>query len=81
MSIRSKSKVVCGAKDLSVFFRTATVETTTARGATETTGACPSISAGQRIEQMYQLADIFASIFEVLPDEHKQAIASKRAAA
>jgi hypothetical protein len=74
MSIQSKSNEVRGAKDLSVF-RTATVETTTARGATETTGPCPSISAGQRIEQMYQLADIFASIFEVLPDEHKQAIA------
>jgi hypothetical protein len=33
-------------------------------------------SQEQRIEQMYQLAHIFASIFEALPDEHEHAIAT-----
>jgi hypothetical protein len=36
---------------------------------------------GQRTEQMYQLADIFASIFEALPEEYEQAIASTPEAA
>ena len=36
---------------------------------------------GQRIEQMYQLADIFASIFEALPEEYEHAIATTPEAA
>ena len=35
----------------------------------------------QRVEQMYRLANIFASIFETLPDEHIHAIATSREAA
>jgi len=44
----------------------------------------PTTPQQQRIEQMYQLADIFASIFEALPgeqDEHAYAIATTRKAA
>ena len=41
----------------------------------------PTTTQGQRTEQMYQLADIFASIFEALPAEHEQAIASTPEAA
>ena len=41
----------------------------------------PTTTQEQRTEQMYQLADIFASIFEALPAEHEQAIASTPEAA
>jgi hypothetical protein len=41
----------------------------------------PTPTQGQRTEQMYRLADIFASIFEALPAEHEQAIASTPEAA
>ena len=41
----------------------------------------PTISQRQRVEQMYRLANIFASIFETLPIEHVDAIASARDAA
>ena len=41
----------------------------------------PTTSPGQRIEQMRQLAIIFASIFEALEDEHEHAIATTREAA
>ncbi len=41
----------------------------------------PTITQGQRTEQMYQLADIFASIFEALPEEYEHAIASTPEAA
>lgn len=81
MSIKPKSNGVRGAKDTPVF-PSATAETTTLHVATETTGAAPpTTSAGQRIEQMYQLADIFASIFEALLAEHEHAIATTREAA
>jgi hypothetical protein len=36
---------------------------------------------GQHIEQMYQLADIFAAIFEALPEEYEDAIATRPEAA
>jgi hypothetical protein len=51
---------------------------------TETAGAAlplPTITPGQRTEQMYQLADIFASIFEALPEEYEHAIATTPEAA
>ena len=35
----------------------------------------------QRIEQMYQLAEIFAAIFETLPDGYEDAIAATHEAA
>ncbi len=41
----------------------------------------PTTTQGQRTEQMYQLADIFASIFEALPEEYEHAIASTPEAA
>jgi hypothetical protein len=41
----------------------------------------PPTTQGQRTEQMYQLADIFASIFEALPEEYEHAIASTPEAA
>ena len=41
----------------------------------------PTATQGQRTEQMYRLADIFASIFEALPEECEHAIASPLEAA
>ncbi len=45
---------------------------------TETADALPlpTTTQGQRTEPMYQLADIFASIFEALPEEHEHPIAT-----
>jgi hypothetical protein len=51
---------------------------------TETADAAlplPTTTPGQRTEQMYQLADIFASIFEALPEECEHAIATTLEAA
>jgi|HubBroStandDraft_5_1064220.scaffolds.fasta_scaffold170744_2 hypothetical protein len=69
MSIKSKSKAVPGAKEPP--FPSATAETVSG----------PVGSQEQRIEQMYQLADIFASIFGSIKDEHEHAIATTRDAA
>jgi hypothetical protein len=82
MSIKSKSNEVRGTKDTPTC-PGATPEPSTLRVALETNGAPPTTPAGQRIEQMRQLADIFASIFEALPDEHEHehAIATTRQAA
>ncbi|HMD17469.1 MAG TPA: hypothetical protein VKH18_12445, partial [Terriglobales bacterium] len=46
-------------------------------------GPTPLATAAQRlhVEQMYRLANIFASIFETLPIEHVDAIATARDAA
>ena len=80
MSIKSKSNAVRGAKD--PLFPT-TVETASTILPVTTAGALatlPTTAPGERIEQMYQLADIFASIFEAL-DEHEHAIATTREAA
>jgi hypothetical protein len=74
MSIKPKSNGVHGAKDTFVF-PNATAENTSPYVVTGTT------VTGQRIEQMYQLADIFASIFEASAEEHEHAIATKRDAA
>ena len=81
MSIRSKSSEVYEAKDASVFPR-AMAEIATLPIATEPSGvAAPTSSAGRRMEQMYELADIFASIFEALPNGHEHAIAATPKAA
>jgi len=51
---------------------------------TETADAAlllPTTTQGQRTEQMYQLADIFASIFETLPEAYDHAIATTLEAA
>jgi hypothetical protein len=69
MSIKSKSKVVPGADGPA--FPSGTAETVSG----------PVGSQEQRIEQMYQLADIFASIFEALANEHEDAIAASQEAA
>jgi len=47
----------------------------------DATLSLPTSTQGLRTEQMYQLADIFASIFEALPEEYEQAIASTPEAA
>ena len=80
MSGKPKSNVVSGEGPL---FPDATVETSV-RLDTETADGGLSLlttTQGQRAEQMYQLADIFASIFEALPADHEQAIASTPEAA
>jgi len=82
MSIKSISKRVGGARHSLV--QNATVETVSAHLATETPGApasLPTIVQQERVQQMYQLANIFASIFEALPDMHAHAIATTREAA
>ena len=82
MSIKSKSNAVrTGKKALPP---NATVESPSAPVALEAADAPASLSTltqERRIEQMYQLADIFASIFETLPDEYEHAIATTREAA
>lgn len=82
MSIKSKSKALRGTKD--PLFPYATGETVTASVATEKANASASPATptqDQRIEQMYLLADIFACIFEALPDEYEHAIVTPREAA
>jgi hypothetical protein len=81
MSITFNSNRGQEAKDMPVFPR-GTAEITTLPGGEETTGAAPpTSSARQRIEQMYELADILASIFEALPNAHEHAIAAAPRAA
>lgn len=82
MSIKSKSNAVRGAKHPLV--QRATAETVSAHMAMETADApasVPTTAQQQRIEQMYQLADIFASMFEALSEVHTHAIATTREAA
>lgn len=82
MSIKAKSNAVRGARYPLV--QNATIETVSAHMAKETPDAptsLPTIAHQERIEQMYQLANIFASIFEALPDMHVHAIATPREAA
>jgi hypothetical protein len=68
MSIKSKSKAVRGAR--SPLPQSATVESANAEHiATETASrrtSLPFDAQRQRVEQMYRLANIFASIFEAL---------------
>jgi len=82
MSIKSKPNAVRGAKD--PLFPSTTVETVSTILPVTTAGALaplPTTAPEERIEQMFQLADIFASIFEALLDEHEHAIATTREAA
>jgi hypothetical protein len=82
MSIKSKPNAVRGATDS--LRQSATVETVGAHRAMELADSLallPKTAQQQRIEQMYQLANIFASIFEALSDEHLHAIATTREAA
>jgi hypothetical protein len=82
MSIKSKSNAVRGAKG--PLLQSASVETVSAHIAREmadTPASVPTTAQQQRIEQMYQLADIFASIFEALSEVHAHAIATTREAA
>ena len=82
MSIKSKSNAVRGAKG--PLLQSASVETVSAHIAREMADApasLPTTAQQQRIEQMYQLADIFASIFEALSEVHAHAIATTREAA
>ena len=70
MSAKPKSNAVCGEGPL---FPNATAEKS-AHLETETADDAlplPTITQGQRTEQMYQLAHIFASIFEALPEEYE----------
>jgi len=80
MSVQPNSNAVRGEGPL---FPNATAEMSVHRD-TETADAAlplPTATQGQRTEQMYQLADIFASIFEALPEEYEHAIASTPEAA
>ena len=80
MSAKPKSNTVHGERPL---FPNATAETSVHLD-TETADAAlplPTTTQEQRTEQMYQLADIFASIFEVLPEEYEHAIATTLEAA
>lgn len=82
MSIVSKSNAAREAK--TPVFPRATVEATTPHTEGEMAGAPaspPTTAREQQIERMYQLADIFASIFEALPDDDIRAIATTRDAA
>ena len=80
MSAKPTSKTVSGEGPL---FPNATAEISVPLD-TETADAAlplPTATQGQRTEQMYLLADIFASIFEALPEEYEHAIASTPEAA
>ena len=80
MSANPKSNAVRGEGPL---FPNTTAEMSVHRD-TKTADAAlplPTTTQGQRTEQMYQLADIFASIFEALPEEYEHAIASTLEAA
>ena len=82
MSVKSKSNAVHEEKD--PLFPSVAVETMSAHIATETADAAQPLrttTQRQRTEQMYQLADIFASIFEALPEEYEHAIATTLEAA
>ena len=82
MSAKSKSKAPHEAKGLLIPH--ATVERVSIKGPKKTvdcTQLLQPTTQGQRIEQMYQLADIFAAIFEALPEEYEDAIATKLEAA
>jgi len=82
MSIKSKSNVVGGTKGPLLQGTTVeTVSATMAVGMAETPPSLLTTSQQQRVEQMYQLANIFASIFEALPDQHAHAIVTTREAA
>jgi hypothetical protein len=72
MSIKSKSNAVCGAREPVLPI---------AMEAADAPASLPTTAQERRIEQMYQLASIFASVFEALPNEHEHPIATTREAA
>ena len=80
MSAKPKSNAVRGERPL---FPNATAEVSGRLDAETADAMLPllTIIQGQRTEQMYQLAEIFASIFEALPEEYERAIASTSEAA
>ncbi len=83
MSAKSKSNATHEAKRL--LLPHATVERLSTKRPKKTVDAArplqPKKTQGQHIEQMYQLADIFAAIFEALPEEYEDAIATRPEAA
>jgi hypothetical protein len=82
MSVKSKSNAVHKAND--PLLPRATVERITthrAKRAADATLPLLATTQGQRAEEMYQLANIFAAIFEALPEEYEHAIATKLKAA
>jgi hypothetical protein len=52
-----------------------------ARETTAAVQASPASRQKQRTEEMYELADIFAAIFEALPEGHEHAIVTASEAA
>jgi hypothetical protein len=80
MSAKPKSNAFRGERPL---FPNATAEMTLHLDTERADAALPlpTTTPEQRTEQMYQLADIFASIFEVLPEEYEHAIATTLEAA
>ena len=78
MSAKPKSNAVRGEGPL---FPNATAEMSVHRETADAALPLPTTTQGQRTEQMYQLADIFASIFEGLPEEYEHAIATPLEAA
>ena len=83
MSIKSNSNTVRGTRNS--LPQRATGEAASgvdiALGTAQGPVSLPTTAQRQRIEQMYRLANIFASIFETLPIEHLDAIATARDAA
>lgn len=81
MSVKSKSNAVHEGKE--PVFSCARVEIVSARVAADTVNAARPLTSTQehRTQQMYELADIFAAIFEALPEEYENAIATGRDAA
>lgn len=80
MSVKSDSNAVREVKDVPPL-PYPKAEAPTAQENADTAQPLPAATSAQRIEDMYQLADIFASIFEALPDEYEYAIAMMREAA
>jgi hypothetical protein len=83
MSINFKSTEIREAQDHPLF-PSAALDATGAGMCVDAADAAPPLLAAspeQRIEQMYELAEIFASIFEALQGEHEHAIATTREAA
>jgi|HubBroStandDraft_6_1064221.scaffolds.fasta_scaffold1865971_1 hypothetical protein len=81
MSAKSNSNAAHKGKE--PLFSRAGAEVMSPPVAVDTVGAAHPLRSiqGQRIEQMYLLADIFLAIFEALPAEYEDAIATKREAA
>jgi len=82
MSINSKPNAVRGGRDpLLESVQVETVIADMAIGRADAPASLPAPAQLQRTVQMYQLATIFASIFEALEDKHAHAIATTREAA